>query len=98
MPLTICISNYPSYSRHPDKNENPNAEDKFVEIKQAYELLSDSERRKAFDLHGITSEDSTLYKERHDYSMYGRFRYLNLLNFSVCKDQNTVLTMKILIY
>lgn len=59
--------------RHPDKTDNPNAESKFVEIKQAYELLADSDRRKAYDMHGITNEDAHLYRERHDYSQYERF-------------------------
>lgn len=58
-------------SRHPDKSDHPEAEAKFIEIKQAYELLSDSERRKAFDMHGITNED--YYRQRPDYSNYGRF-------------------------
>ncbi|KAL4706296.1 hypothetical protein ACJJTC_004905 [Scirpophaga incertulas] len=58
---------------HPDKNEDPNAETRFVEIKQAYELLSDSERRQAYDLYGITNEDDHMYKQRHDYSQYARF-------------------------
>lgn len=61
-------------SRHPDKNEDPNAESRFVEIKQAYELLSDTERRQAYDLYGITNEDDHMYKQRHDYSQYARFR------------------------
>ncbi|XP_047021945.1 dnaJ homolog subfamily C member 16 [Helicoverpa zea] len=58
---------------HPDKNEDPNAETRFVEIKQAYELLSDTERRQAYDNYGITNEDDHLYKQRHDYSQYARF-------------------------
>ncbi|CAG4906839.1 unnamed protein product [Colias eurytheme] len=58
---------------HPDKNEDPNAESRFVEIKQAYELLSDTERRQAYDLYGITNEDDHMYKQRHDYSQYARF-------------------------
>lgn len=58
---------------HPDKSDHPEAETKFVEIKQAYELLSDTERRQAYDLYGITNEDAHLYKERPDYSSYGRF-------------------------
>ncbi|XP_075969104.1 dnaJ homolog subfamily C member 16 l(3)80Fg [Anticarsia gemmatalis] len=58
---------------HPDKNEDPNAETRFVEIKQAYELLSDTDRRQAYDLYGITNEDDHLYKPRHDYSQYARF-------------------------
>ncbi|XP_072944107.1 dnaJ homolog subfamily C member 16 isoform X2 [Epargyreus clarus] len=58
---------------HPDKNEDPTAESRFVEIKQAYELLSDTERRQAYDLYGITNEDDHMYKPRHDYSQYARF-------------------------
>lgn len=61
--------------RHPDKSDNPDAERKFVEIKQAYELLSDTERRKAYDLHGITNEDARLHRDQHDYSQYGRFAF-----------------------
>ena len=72
--MRIVCSSFINIYRHPDKNEDPNAESKFVEIKQAYELLSDSERRKAYDLHGITTEDNTLYRERHDYSQYGRYK------------------------
>lgn len=70
-PLITCFS----YIRHPDKNEDKTAETRFVEIKQAYELLADTERRQAYDLYGITNEDDHLYKQRHDYSQYARFRY-----------------------
>lgn len=58
---------------HPDKTDNPAAEEKFVEIKQAYELLSDPDRRRVFDQHGITNEDSSMFREGHDYSSYGRY-------------------------
>ncbi|KAH9634817.1 hypothetical protein HF086_012231 [Spodoptera exigua] len=58
---------------HPDKNEHPDAAARFVEIKQAYELLSDTERRQAYDYYGITNEDDHLYKPRHDYSQYARY-------------------------
>lgn len=58
---------------HPDKSKNPEAETKFVEIKQAYELLSDPERRRVYDQHGITSEDASMLREGHDYSHYGRY-------------------------
>lgn len=60
-----------TFWRHPDKTDRPDAEAKFIEIKLAYELLSDSERRKAFDLYGITSEDYQRHKP--DYSQYARF-------------------------
>ncbi|XP_969135.2 dnaJ homolog subfamily C member 16 isoform X1 [Tribolium castaneum] len=42
---------------HPDKTKDPEAEEKFVKIKQAYELLSDAERRNKFDNKGITEDD-----------------------------------------
>ncbi|ALC44985.1 CG41320 [Drosophila busckii] len=58
---------------HPDKSNHPDAEQKFVRINKAYELLSDSDRRRLYDRHGITSEDSHYLKQKHDYSGYNRF-------------------------
>ena len=34
---------------HPDKNQAPDAAMRFREVQEAYEVLSDAERRKAFD-------------------------------------------------
>ena len=53
---------------HPDKNNNGDSEDekvavaKFVEINAAYELLSDPDRRRGYDNHGIT-EDSPNFRQ-----------------------------------
>ncbi|KAF1743081.1 hypothetical protein MXB_487 [Myxobolus squamalis] len=37
---------------HPDKNKSPGAEDKFKEIAEAYEVLSDPKKRQVFDQFG----------------------------------------------
>ncbi|KAK2580353.1 hypothetical protein KPH14_001249 [Odynerus spinipes] len=47
---------------HPDKTDHPAAENKFVEITKAYELLTDPERRRKFDNHGITEEGFPRYR------------------------------------
>ncbi|XP_043065434.1 dnaJ homolog subfamily C member 16 [Drosophila ficusphila] len=58
---------------HPDKVQNDPAAAKFVKIKLAYELLSNPDRRRIFDQHGVTDEDSYYLKKKHDYSGYNRF-------------------------
>lgn len=37
---------------HPDKNKSPGAEDKFKEIAEAYEVLSDKKKRDVYDRYG----------------------------------------------
>ncbi|KAK9290222.1 hypothetical protein L1049_008388 [Liquidambar formosana] len=41
-----------SLQYHPDKNKDKGAQEKFEEINNAYELLSDDEKRKNYDLYG----------------------------------------------
>lgn len=38
---------------HPDKNKTPEAESKFKEIQEAYDVLSDDQKRKAYDQYGF---------------------------------------------
>jgi molecular chaperone DnaJ len=37
---------------HPDRNKAADAEQKFKEINEAYEVLSDEQRRKTYDQYG----------------------------------------------
>ncbi|KAF6170391.1 hypothetical protein GIB67_014321 [Kingdonia uniflora] len=41
-----------SLKYHPDKNKNKGAQEKFSEINNAYDVLSDEEKRKNYDLYG----------------------------------------------
>ncbi|XP_011300799.1 dnaJ homolog subfamily C member 16 isoform X2 [Fopius arisanus] len=52
---------------HPDKTDHPDAEDKFVEITKAYELLSDPERRRNFDNRGITEEGTSRFRSENSH-------------------------------
>lgn len=48
---------------HPDRNDSPEAEDKFKEISEAYAVLSDSEKRASYDRFGHAGFDSRYSEE-----------------------------------
>lgn len=48
---------------HPDKNDSPEAEEKFKEISEAYAVLSDSEKRASYDKFGHAGFDSRYSEE-----------------------------------
>lgn len=37
---------------HPDKNKTPGAEEKFKEVAEAYDVLSDKKKREIYDQYG----------------------------------------------
>jgi molecular chaperone DnaJ len=43
---------------HPDQNKDPKAQEKFVEIQGAYEILSDANKRAQFDQYGSGAFDA----------------------------------------
>ena len=44
---------------HPDRNHEPGAEDKFKEINEAYEVLSDEKKRATYDQFGHAGVNSS---------------------------------------
>ncbi|KAH7120776.1 hypothetical protein B0J11DRAFT_581551 [Dendryphion nanum] len=44
---------------HPDTNKDPSAKDKFAAAQSAYEILSNDEKKKAFDSYGAAAFDSS---------------------------------------
>lgn len=44
---------------HPDKNNHPNASEKFNEITYAYDILSDEKQRRMYDSYGASSKTSS---------------------------------------
>nr|XP_039266564.1 dnaJ homolog subfamily C member 16-like [Styela clava] len=57
---------------HPDKNKSPNAQEKFIKIQQAYEILSDENKREQYDTGGYTGDNVGQW---HHQSESFNFRY-----------------------
>ncbi|GAB7219713.1 DnaJ C-terminal domain-containing protein [Vibrio comitans] len=58
---------------HPDKNPAPSASEKFKEVKEAYEILSDQDKRAQYDQHGHAAFDDS-YRHEQQNARYGNNR------------------------
>lgn len=47
---------------HPDRNPSPNAKEKFSEISEAYQTLSDDKKRQVYDSYGIGADEQKQYE------------------------------------
>ena len=59
---------------HPDRNKEPNAEEKFKEINEAYQVLSDSTKRAQYDRFGHAGVNGGSYDRPFDgFDVFGGF-------------------------
>ena len=58
---------------HPDRNHEPDAADKFKEINEAYQVLSDDEKRSAYDQFGHAGVDGSFGGGGAGFSGFGDF-------------------------
>jgi len=62
-----------AFQYHPDHNKNDGAEDKFKEVNEAYQMLSDAEKRAAYDRYGHSATESIYSRgfEGFDFGGFG---------------------------
>jgi len=60
-----------AFQYHPDRNHDAGASDKFKEINEAYEVLSDADKRAAYDRYGHTGADNMFGRGFEGFDMGG---------------------------
>nr|CAB3238848.1 dnaJ homolog subfamily C member 16-like [Phallusia mammillata] len=58
---------------HPDKNPSPEAQDRFIQIQQAYEILSNDDKRKQYDNQGFSTDANQHWNSQQQPSFYDEF-------------------------
>jgi len=65
-----------SLKYHPDKNKESGASDKFVEISNAYEVLSDDEKRRIYDQYGEEGlKEGGRAKHTNPFDLFSQFGF-----------------------
>lgn len=74
---------------HPDKNpDDPLAQQKFLDLKQAYEVLKDQETRKQYDLHGKDGIQEG-FKHNKDFQNWNFYKN----HFGIYDDDPEIITL-----
>lgn len=62
-----------SMKYHPDKNSDPSAADRFKEISEAYEVLSDDKKRALYDRHGKEGLQESGFHSSNPFDFFSSF-------------------------
>ena len=62
-----------AFQYHPDKNNSPDAAEKFKEIGKAYEILSDPEKRKLYDQFGEEGMEHSGMSQASAFDIFSQF-------------------------
>uniref|UniRef100_A0A0K0E766 J domain-containing protein n=1 Tax=Strongyloides stercoralis TaxID=6248 RepID=A0A0K0E766_STRER len=77
---------------HPDKNSAPEANEKFMSIKQAYELLSNPLKKERFDKYGTVDETHQNDFHNHFHQFKSYFQHFNEYSYQGFQEEEKFLS------